>query len=104
MRSDEDLMQAYVAGDEHAFDEIYRRYRPVLLAVMRRHLASRTDVEDLVQLTFLKLHRARASYRSGTPVKRWLFTIARNTRKDHLRSSRRNLECEGDVDTFGTFN
>jgi RNA polymerase sigma factor (sigma-70 family) len=99
MRSDEQLMDAYVQGDSAAFDAIYRRYHPVLLGVMRRYLSSVPDAEDLVQHTFLKLHRARESYRAGTPLRPWLFMIARNVRKDHLRSLMRSCESPGDVDS-----
>jgi RNA polymerase sigma-70 factor (ECF subfamily) len=41
--------------------------------------------EDLTQSTFLKLHRARASYCSDRPLKPWLFTIAASVRRDELR-------------------
>ena len=41
--------------------------------------------EDLTQTTFLKLHRARTSYRPDLPLKFWIFTIAAGVRRDELR-------------------
>ncbi len=98
MRTDEELMQAYVRGDRRAFDALHRRYHPILTGVLRRYVRSTADVEDLVQLTFLKLHRARESYRIDTPLRPWLFMIARNVRKDYLRASRQRIQCSEDVE------
>jgi RNA polymerase sigma-70 factor, ECF subfamily len=102
MRSDEELMEAYVRGDRRAFDEIHRRYQPVLAGVMRKYLSSSHDVEDVVQLTFLNLHRARASYRLGTPLRPWLFMIARNARRDLLRGLRRRGDQSGSLESVAT--
>jgi len=41
--------------------------------------------DDLLQTTFLKLHRVRATYRPELPVRPWLFTIAASVRRDELR-------------------
>jgi RNA polymerase sigma-70 factor, ECF subfamily len=62
MSSDEELMAAYVTGDASAFSEIVRRYAPVLERFMRRGLYQSEDAEDLVQQTFLQVHRARKDF------------------------------------------
>jgi RNA polymerase sigma-70 factor (ECF subfamily) len=48
-------------------------------------------VEDLVQTTFLQIHRARASYRPELPLRSWIFTIAAAVRSDELRRRYRRL-------------
>ena len=59
---------------------------------MRRHLARMLDdpaaADDLVVETFLRLHRHRARWRAGTPLRPWLFTIARNLARNRLRAQR----------------
>ena len=97
-RADEDLMAAYVAGDEQAFDELFRRYSPVLLGFFRRRRFQPADCHDLVQQTFLRLHRVRAQFRHGERVRPWLFTLARNLGCDELRRVNRRAERCGDVD------
>ena len=87
-------MIAYVGGDEAAFRELFERYRPLLLGILRRsgqvqHLA---DAQDLVQQTFLQLHRARFAYRAGSRLRPWIITIAMNLCRDHLRRASRRLE------------
>lgn len=85
--TDEALMAAYVAGDATAFRELFRRYAPRLRGVLRHESAH--DPADLVQQTFLQLHRARASYLPGAPFRPWLMTIARNLKREQIRRWRR---------------
>lgn len=88
MRADEELMAAYLAGDIAAFDELFRRYAGLLLRTLRRSLG-RDDACDVVQQTFLQLHRSRHDYRPGAAVRPWIFTIALNLQRRHLRDARR---------------
>jgi RNA polymerase sigma factor (sigma-70 family) len=87
-------MERYArAGDRAAFELLYQRYAPRLRGLFRRHLGRDDAAQDLVQQTFLHLHRARRDYRAGAPVRPWIFTIATNVRRDHARraSTRREV-------------
>ena len=97
---DAKLMTAYLAGDEQAFGELFRLYAPVLVRFFIRHGKRLSDAQDLTQDTFLQLHRARADFRAGEPVRPWLFTIARNRCHDHSRRSRRRPEAFCEVDAY----
>lgn len=90
--SDEELMSAYVAGDLAAFGELFARYGAALARVVRTHVAADDEVRDIVQQTFLQLHRARRDYRAGQPVRPWLFTIALNLCRDRWRVLARRRE------------
>jgi RNA polymerase sigma-70 factor (ECF subfamily) len=98
MRNDEELMAAYVAGDRGAFNELFDRYAAVLLRVLSRGLRRREEAEDLVQQTFLQLHRARLDFRPGAPLRPWLFTIALNLRREHFRRLQRRPEAPLDLE------
>src|SRR5271154_4228452 len=89
--TDEELMAAYVAGDRAAFDEIFRRYAPVLFRTLRRG-AGGEEAGDLLQQTFLQLHRSRADFARGAALRPWLFTIAINVKRQHLRTLERRRE------------
>jgi RNA polymerase sigma-70 factor (ECF subfamily) len=91
-RSDEELMAAYVAGDRGAFAELFSRYSPRLGRLMARDLARGTDADDLVQQTFLQLHRARRDFREGARLRPWLFTIALNLKRQYFRRKGRRPE------------
>lgn len=91
-RSDEDLMAAYVDGDQRALRELFHRHAPRLTRIMSLHLGSRVDAQDVVQATFLNLHRARRDFRPGSRLRPWLYTIAYNLMRDHHRHRGRRPE------------
>lgn len=93
-------MTAYVSGDHTAFAELFRRYAPILLRLMRHRISRREEADDLVQLTFLHLHRSRYDFRAGAALRPWLFTIALNLRFQHFREYGRRRETTVDVDSL----
>jgi RNA polymerase sigma-70 factor (ECF subfamily) len=97
-RSDEELMAAYVKGDAAAFRAIFERYAPLLMRAMLRELFVREEASDLVQQTFLQLHRARADFDPSQKFKPWVFTIAMNLKREYFRRKKRRLERGFDVE------
>lgn len=94
----ESLMEAYVDGSKAAFDLLYQRIGPRLFGYLIRLTGQRERAEDLLQVTFTKVHRARDSYLRGSPVLPWVFAIARRTFLDdrrHVRSRQEDLSYDG---------
>ncbi|HYU35872.1 MAG TPA: RNA polymerase sigma factor [Thermoanaerobaculia bacterium] len=88
-------MIAYQSGELAAFERLYA----LLQADLRRYLAAaiREDssaVQDLVQETFLEVHRSRRTYLPPLPVRPWLFGIARNVLGRHRRKAWRRARHE----------
>jgi RNA polymerase sigma-70 factor (ECF subfamily) len=52
-------------------------------------MASRQQADDLLQETWLRIHRVRHTYRPGEPVLPWIYAIARRVRVDGYRRTRR---------------
>lgn len=92
----EDLLRAYQAGDSAAANELARRVSPALYRYFRHHTQRAAEAEDLLQETWLRLHRARATYRYDEPVMPWIFAIANHTRLDRLRKTMRRPEVAMD--------
>ena len=90
--SDEQLMAAYVAGDQAAFAELWRRLAPPLMRLLRWQLNRPEDARDLLQQTFLHLHRSRHDFRPDAEFRPWLWTIALNVKRQHLRQLKRKPE------------
>lgn len=67
------------------------RLRPALQAFSRRLCRQEADAEDLVQDTVARALAAQASFRPGTNLKAWLFTIMRNSFNTRWRRAQR--EC-----------
>lgn len=88
-RTDEALLEAYVNGERDALRELMTRYQSDLMAFLTRFLGSRTSAEDVFQETFLQLHLSAETFDVTRRLKPWLFTIAANKARDHLRRSSR---------------
>jgi RNA polymerase sigma-70 factor (ECF subfamily) len=72
------LMVEYQAGSLEAFQAIYVRLSPQLRRYLQ-HLARGSDAaDDLLQETFLQLHRSRAGFNPAYAVRPWVFGLARN--------------------------
>lgn len=92
-------MSAYVSGDAAAFRVIFERYAPLLMRAMLRELYVREEAHDLVQQTFLQLHRARADFDPGQKLKPWVFTIALNLKREYFRRKKRRPERSLDAES-----
>ena len=93
MKSDEELMAAYVDGDDSAFDALFKRYAPMLMRIMSRQMRQREDANELVQQTFLQLHRARNDFQLSRKLRPWLMTIAYNLKREYFRRKMRRPEA-----------
>ncbi|MCA9668143.1 MAG: RNA polymerase sigma factor [Myxococcales bacterium] len=90
-------MAAYVDGDLEAFDTLFRALAPRIHGFFVRRFGDPTIADDLLQVTFLKLHRARAQYNVGSPVRPWVFTIAARASLDELRRRGRRPEDADEI-------
>jgi RNA polymerase sigma-70 factor (ECF subfamily) len=81
-------MDRYASGDGTAFTILHEALHPRLLAYLTRMSGSPTNAADLVQETFLRMHRARATFAAGGAVLPWAYAIARNVALDHARAAK----------------
>ena len=88
----EALMSQYVSGSSEAFDRLYRSLAPKLFGYLLRLTRNRERAEDLLQITFSKIHRARSSYLTGAPLLPWTLAIARRSFYDERRAARARHE------------
>ena len=83
----ENEIMAAVAGDvPGAFEQLVGLYQKRVYHVMTQLVGSSQEAEDLTQELFLKVFRARKSFRPDARVSTWLFAIAHNLAMNHLRS------------------
>lgn len=81
-------MDRYACGDTRPFALLHRALFPRLLAYLTRICGSSSVADDLVQETFLRMHRARSTFATGGAVIPWAYAIARNVHIDHARSAK----------------
>lgn len=84
-------MARYQDGDAGAFRELYAQVAPRLLGYLMKMARSRAVADDLLQQTFLKVHRARAAYIRGTDPLPWIYSIAHRTFLDDIRKQKRAI-------------
>jgi RNA polymerase sigma-70 factor (ECF subfamily) len=85
----EGLMSGYQQADEGAATALIEKVSPMLLRFFWMQAFGRRYADDLVQETWMRIHKARHTYRPGEPVLPWIFAIARHTRLDSYRKTRR---------------
>jgi RNA polymerase sigma-70 factor (ECF subfamily) len=89
--ADARLVAGLRAGDETAFGAVYARFRAPLYGFLRRAVRRNDVAEDLFQETWLRLARAAPDLRPDTDLAAWLFTVARNRFRNHVRWARLDL-------------
>lgn len=103
--SDEDLMEFVQMGNDLAFTELVFRYNNRLQNFLFRYTQNHKDSEDLVQETFLRVHKSRHSYERIAKFSTWMYTIAINLAKSlYKRKKRMQLisihKNDSDPDSF----
>jgi RNA polymerase sigma-70 factor (ECF subfamily) len=88
------LMAEYQAGSVEAFDRLHDALAPALRAYLVSLTRDSTRADDLLQETFLQIHRARASHTPGEAVRPWVFAIAKRVFLMHVRGTRRRERRE----------
>jgi RNA polymerase sigma-70 factor (ECF subfamily) len=89
MRSDEQLIAAYRAGDRASFAELVGRYQRELFHFLVRFMSDRAAAEDVFQETFLQIHQSAENFDTQRRFRPWLFTIAANKARDLIRANAR---------------
>jgi RNA polymerase sigma factor (sigma-70 family) len=79
------------------FDRLYQQHAASVYRYARAVLGNHADAEDVTQQTFLNAYRALAQGTKPRKAENWIFTIAHNEVRRHLRDTRaQKLEVELD--------
>jgi len=92
--SDKELFSAINKGDHEAFQRFFESYKKRVAGFLYKRLRSSEDVEELVQVVFMKVWENRAVINHELSPNAYLFTIAKNCALDTLRQKARKLLFE----------
>ncbi|MDQ6700554.1 MAG: RNA polymerase sigma factor [Acidobacteriota bacterium] len=81
-------MSRYRQSDATAASALVTALSPRIFQFYLSQVRDRFQAEDLLQDFWLRIHKARHTYRPGEPVLPWLYAIARRTRIDQYRKNR----------------
>src|SRR5580765_2630151 len=91
------LVLRYQAGDQAAFDELYRRYFPRLHLYCQRRVGDAHVSEELAQEAFLRAMRAMPRFAGERRFYPWMTVIAQRLCIDHHRRTSR-VEPSAEID------
>lgn len=90
--SDVALMGRVRDGDDDAFACLMGRHRKYVNWTLSQFVGNQHDLEDMQQEVFLRVFRARQTYKPQAKFSTWLFTITRNVALNCLRKKSRQYE------------
>ncbi len=92
---EEQLIQSMIGYQQGNLDDFAKLYAALSVPLVRylwTFVRNETIADDLLQDTFLQIHRARHTYTPPRPVRPWIYAISRHVALMHLRSARRRKE------------
>lgn len=89
-RDDTQLMLRLQNGEDSALNQIMTLWQTPLIRFIFRYVGSQEEALDLAQETFVRVYQNRHSYRPNAKFSSWLFTIASNLCRNHLRWEHRH--------------
>ena len=92
--TDAELVQAVLAGDEAAFNQIFERYRRLVVHLVSRFFNQREMIEELAQQSFTKVYFSLKDFRGAEDKEfsAWLSRLTVNVCYDELRRRQRRPE------------
>lgn len=79
-------IEEFLAGDRSAFDNLALRYQDRVFNLCCRMIGDRQDAADCAQEVFVKVYRSLERFRFDSHFSTWIYTIAVNTCRNHLKS------------------
>jgi RNA polymerase sigma-70 factor (ECF subfamily) len=96
---DAELMLRLKSGEDSILNELMTRWQQPLVAFIYRYIRHETDALDLAQETFVRVYETRHRYTVQAKFSTWLFSIAANLCRNHLRWRQRQRRRESAPET-----
>lgn len=93
------LVQALVAGNESAYEQLIARFERPVYNLVARLIDDPSSASDVVQEVFLKIFRRVNSFRGDCALKTWVYRIAVNEARNQVRWSIRHRHKEVAIET-----
>lgn len=88
------LCRRIAGGESHLFARIIDAYSGLAAGAIASQGVDRADVEDLAQVTFINVYRGIAGFRGDSKLSSWIYRIAVNVARAHLKKLTRRLPVD----------
>ena len=95
---DHELVLLAQRGDKRAFGMLVDKYQRKLGRLLSRMIRDQSEIEDVVQESFIKAYRALPNFRGDSAFYTWLYRIGINTAKNHLVALGRRPTVSTDIE------
>ena len=95
---DQKLVEKAQKGDKKAFGMLVEKYQRRLNRLLSRMVRDQSEIEDIVQDSFIKAYRAINNFRGDSAFYTWLYRIGINTAKNHLVKLGKRPKAMNDVE------
>ena len=95
---DQKLVEKAQKGDKKAFGMLVEKYQRRLNRLLSRMVRDQSEIEDIVQDSFIKAYRAIHNFRGDSAFYTWLYRIGINTAKNHLVKLGKRPKAMNDVE------
>jgi RNA polymerase sigma-70 factor (ECF subfamily) len=92
--SDAAAMLRVAAGDEASFNFLVQKHHRAMIHFLFRMVRNQAVAEELAQEVFLRVYRARDSYRAEARFTTWLYRIATNLAVNHARDTKHERSAQ----------
>ena len=92
--SDAAIMLQVAAGDEASFNFLVQKHHRAMIHFLFRMVRNQAVAEELAQEVFLRVYRARDSYRAEARFTTWLYRIATNLAVNHARDTKHERSAQ----------
>ena len=106
IENDQDLVQAYIKGDQSAIEVLINRHRSKVYTYILLTIKNQPLAEDLFQETFIKVIQSlrAGKYRDNGRFLSWVIRIAHNLIIDHFRKEKQMNSVSNDDTEVDLFN
>jgi RNA polymerase sigma-70 factor, ECF subfamily len=89
---DAELIAAYLAGSEEAFNRLVLRHHRMAFNLAYRFVSDYEDANDLAQEAFIRVHKSLSRFKAKCSFKTWLYKIVLNLARNRYRWKKRRGE------------
>ena len=85
---DHELIEKIKTGNAIAFQELFNRYKKLVINICYRLTANKDEAEDLTQDVFIKIFKSAKNFKHHSKVSTWIYRISINLSLNHMRTKK----------------